>query len=709
MIIFACPHCSRGLEAPEDQAGRDTKCPGCGQSALTPSANLPTLPGYEILQELGRGGNAVVYKARQMHPRRLVAVKMILAGEHAGAEAVARFRREAEALARLAHPNIVPIHQIGEYAGRPFLILEYVEGDSLARHLKGRQFSFTDAATLVGHLARAVHHAHQRGILHRDLKPANILLDAAGQPHVTDFGLAKLLDSAKGLAASARTQSGAVLGTPGYMAPEQAGSKGKPIGPATDVWALGAILYELLSGRLPFKGATAIETLVQVASAEPVAPSRLRASCPRELDLICLKCLEKDPGKRYASALALAEDLGRYLAGEPILPQPRRPLRSLARLVRRHREAAFVAAGAAVALAVVGLILLLPAQPKAPVPPPATRPEPAATLPEESPLALRMRRMQQGLQMRRLASALRSLHQAQGAFPPPAITDPRTGQPLLSWRVALLPHVGEEDLYREFKLDEAWDSPHNRPLVERMPDAFVAQGTQAWRGLTPFQVLVGPGTAFEAGPGGAGRALREFTDGTAGTILVVEAAAMVEWTKPADVVYDPKGPLPALGRLIPEQFSVALVDGSAGEIRRDAAATTLRALISRNGGESLPAGAMERVFSAAVEGVSGRLTVAGAPCPGGEVRFHAQGDPTEVVYRGRAEADGTYRVPGIERGAYRVSVTGPAEGKVRVPARFADPATSGLQVQVDVGQGDKQTFDIALDSGNEKAKPRQHR
>jgi serine/threonine protein kinase len=605
MIAFACPHCGRGLEAPEDQAGRDTECPGCGRPALIPSANLPTLPGYEILQELGRGGNAIVYKARQLHPRRLVAVKMILAGAHAGAEAVTRFRREAEALARLSHPNIVPIHQVGEHAGRPFLILEYVEGDSLARHLKGRQLPFTESAGLLRQLAHAVHHAHQRGILHRDLKPGNILLDAQGTPHVTDFGLAKLLDPARALADSGQTQSGAVVGTPGYMAPEQAGGKGKKIGPTTDVWALGAILYECLTGRPPFQAATVIETLLQVANEEPVAPSKLRPDCPRELEAVCLKCLEKDPRRRYGSAQELAEDLDRYLAGEPLRVAGRQPFRELLRLARRHREVAFLAAGAVVALAVVGAILLLPArQPPAASPPPPPPPQPAAAdddQPEESHL---IRGLRQAMfnpkkkdNMKQVAVALQAMHKAHNSFPPAALSDPRTGRPLLSWRVAVLPHLGEEALYREFKLDEPWDSPHNRSLMQRMPAVFTRAPTAVQQGRTDFQVLVGPGTAFEPGPGGAGRSLHEFTDGAASTILFVEAAAPVEWTKPADLVYDPKGPLPPLGNRAADAFACALADGSVVELQRDTPEATVRALITRNGGEPLPQAFREQLRS----------------------------------------------------------------------------------------------------------------
>jgi serine/threonine protein kinase/WD40 repeat protein len=266
-------------------------------------------PGYEVLGELGRGGMGVVYQARQLGLDRVVALKMILEGAAAGPEELARFRREAEAIARLEHPNIVRIYQVGEHRGMPFFSLEYCAGGSLARRIAGRPQPVRQAAELVAVLARAVQAAHEAGVIHRDLKPANVLLDADGTPKVTDFGLARKLDGASGL-----TQTGVVLGTPSYMAPEQA-SGAKDIGPAADVWSLGAILYELLTGRPPFRAATTLDTLVQVVSDCPVPPSRLRGGIPAELEAICLRCLEKDPHRRPASAAALAEDLERFLAG----------------------------------------------------------------------------------------------------------------------------------------------------------------------------------------------------------------------------------------------------------------------------------------------------------------------------------------------------------------------------------------------------------
>jgi serine/threonine protein kinase len=267
----------------------------------------PALAGYEILGELGRGSWGVVYKAQQLSLHRLVALKMILAGSHAGPQHRARFRSEAEAVARLQHPHIVQIYEVGEQEGRPYLSLEFVDGDTLDRKLAGTPLPAQQAAQLVETLARAVQAAHERGIIHRDLKPANVLLTADGTPKITDFGLAKHLDRD-----AAQTGPDAILGTPCYMAPEQASGKSKEVGPPADIYSLGAILYELLTGRPPFKGPSVLNTLEQVRSVEPVSPSRLQPKLPRDLETICLKCLEKEPRKRYASAGKLAEDLHRF-------------------------------------------------------------------------------------------------------------------------------------------------------------------------------------------------------------------------------------------------------------------------------------------------------------------------------------------------------------------------------------------------------------
>jgi serine/threonine-protein kinase len=244
--------------------------------------------GYELLATLGRGGMGVVFKARHVKLKRLVALKMIRTGRLAAAEELARFRTEAEAVARLRHPNVVQVHDVGEHDGCPYLALEFVPGGSLAQKLAAAPLPPAQAAGLVRALAGAMHAAHQANVVHRDLKPANVLLDADGTPKVTDFGLAKALDADDG-----QTRTGQVMGTPSYMAPEQAAGAAHAIGPATDVWALGAILYECLTGRPPFRAASPLDTLDQVRSRDPVPPRQLDPSVPRDLDTICLKCLQR--------------------------------------------------------------------------------------------------------------------------------------------------------------------------------------------------------------------------------------------------------------------------------------------------------------------------------------------------------------------------------------------------------------------------------
>jgi eukaryotic-like serine/threonine-protein kinase len=312
---------------------------------------LPSFPDHEILGELGRGGMGVVYKARDKKLDRIVALKTIAEGQYATPDQRERFRAEAQAIARLRHPNIIAIHAIGEHAKRPYLSLEFAEGGNLAQRLLAGPMAARTAAEIVETLARAIRAAHTAGVVHRDLKPSNVLLTAEGIPKVSDFGLAKLLDADSG-----RTLSGQVLGSPSYMAPEQAEGHAKLVGPAADIYALGAILYQALTGRPPFLGESQLETLKLVVTNDVVAPRSLRPDVPRDLETICLKCLEKEPDRRYAGAQDLADDLMRSLEGRPIRARRTTPPEQVWRWCRRNPwpAATTLAAAALTAILAIG-------------------------------------------------------------------------------------------------------------------------------------------------------------------------------------------------------------------------------------------------------------------------------------------------------------------------------------------------------------------
>ena len=357
--------------------------PGKLAAAATIDFEIPSVPGYEIIGILGRGGMGVVFKARQIALHRIVALKMLQNLERAGEKEFARFRAEADVIARLQHPNIVQIYDVGEVAGRPYFVLEYVAGGNLAQHLNGTPQSARLASEFVEVLARAVQAAHANGVIHRDLKPANILLVPAQEaaasavdtsrdpnalvadgsllkaiPKIVDFGVAKIARRDwETQIHSSLTVTGDLVGTPSYMAPEQAALSGAPVGPAADVYALGAIFYELLTGRPPFNGETLVETILQVLHRDPVPVTGLQPNVPRDLETICHKCLRKEPRNRYPSASDLADDIQRFLGGKPIKARPRGTVEKTWRWIFDHPvPSGLVAAG--VLTPIVALIIL---------------------------------------------------------------------------------------------------------------------------------------------------------------------------------------------------------------------------------------------------------------------------------------------------------------------------------------------------------------
>ena len=336
----------RALTPRAAPSGGGPRATPVGETAVAAPGHPRRFGEYELLEEIGRGGMGVIYKARQVRLNRLVAIKMILAGEFASASDVQRFGVEAENAASLDHPNIVPIYEVGQFNGQHYFSMKLVEGGWLPQHVARLAKDHRAAARLVAAVARAVHYAHRRGILHRDLKPANILLEIDGQPLVSDFGLARRLTAPAGM-----TISGAILGTPSYMAPEQACSD-KGLTTAVDVYSLGAILYELLTGQPPFRAQTPLETLQQVREKEPAPPSSFSTHVDRDLETICLTCLRKDPASRYPSTEALATDLEHWLAGEPISARSTGSIERLWRWSRRNRAVAGLAAS-------LGLLLLI--------------------------------------------------------------------------------------------------------------------------------------------------------------------------------------------------------------------------------------------------------------------------------------------------------------------------------------------------------------
>src|SRR5213076_2220786 len=335
--------CAENVEANAVAAARQSK------KAARAAEMLGELGDYELVEEVGRGGQGVVFRARQKSLNRTVALKVISLGQWASKAHLKRFRREAEAAASLDHPSIVPIYEVGEREGACYFSMKFVEGGQLDEVVKRAPISIRQAAELIAKVARTVHYAHEHGILHRDIKPGNILLDTKGEPQLTDFGLARLVESE-----STVTRTLEVLGTPSYMAPEQAAGKNIELTAATDIYGLGAVLYQLLTGHPPFAGGTTYETVRQVLETNPRRPRLWNSKIDRELETICLKSLEKDPQRRYPSALALAEDLERWLKHEPIRARRSGVFTRGRKWVQRNPTSALLAAALVAFAAAVG-------------------------------------------------------------------------------------------------------------------------------------------------------------------------------------------------------------------------------------------------------------------------------------------------------------------------------------------------------------------
>jgi serine/threonine protein kinase len=632
----------RGPVADAAQPSTGTAPPLHSTEAANPPAQPPgRMPDqvgrYRIIKKLGQGGMGAVYLAHDTQLDRAVALKVPHFGPDAGPQMLERFYREARAAATIHHPNLCPVYDVGESQGIHYLTMAYIEGKPLSDYIQtGRMLPQRQVAAVVRRVALALHEAHSRGIIHRDLKPANIMINQRHEPIIMDFGLARRSNKDD----VRLTRSGALVGTPAYMAPEQMSGETEALGPSCDIYSLGVILYEMLTGQLPFHGNAAL-IVAQVLTQEPPPASTRRPDLDRQLEAICLKAMARHVAERYPSMEALATALSSYLrstgqpsahaespsakrpgagggsgrdraAGVPmeavaaeeslllLTPSPDPPVKDMAtqRLStvlpaadRNRLWLWLVGAGGMVLLGLVGvvaavmLVVLSPAK------------KTVSSVEEEPDDGMIVPLASQN-NLKQLALAMHSYHDVYGRLPPAVFyNDPRPGfekkegpgsKPLLSWRVALLPFLEQQPLCEQFHLDEPWDSPHNKPLLSRMPKVYApAYAGPQQPYTTYYQVFTGPAAPFPESPfeGRSSATFIDFSDGTANTFLIVEAWKPVPWTKPEDISYGADRPLPKLGGMYRDGFHASAADGSIHFIPRDTPESTIRALITHQGAE----------------------------------------------------------------------------------------------------------------------------